>query len=167
MRESNFAVSTPLILSSLLSFILNPKSCPKSSPRGSQIQSKTSFETSCQYGCDSEANLAPTWTQLGSMLASKIDQKSILEARAPPKAPVRPLKGRFCCQLGPNLAPTWAQLGPMLAPCWPPKSFKNRSWTSPPLLYPLPHSLFPFYSMPGGRRQGAQPLDPPHLLLRR
>ena len=61
----------------ILMLHFGPKSCPKSSPRGSKIQTKTSFETSCQYGCDSEANLAPTWTQLGPKLASQIAPKSL------------------------------------------------------------------------------------------
>jgi len=88
-------------------------------PRASKIRSKTSFEKTCRFSLDSAANLAPTWTQLGPMLAPKIDQKAILEAWVPPMAPLGPLKGRSCCQLGPNLSPTWLHVGPNLAPCWP------------------------------------------------
>ena len=44
---------------------------------------------------DFDANLAPTWTQVSRMLASKIDQKSILEARTLPLEPPGPLEVRF------------------------------------------------------------------------
>ena len=44
---------------------------------------------------DFEPNLAPTWTQVGPMLASKIDQKSILEAQTLPVEPPGPIKIRF------------------------------------------------------------------------
>ena len=94
-RESNFTHCAPLVLSSLLGSILDPKKSTKSSPRCSNIQSKTSFEKPCRYGFDFEVNLASTWTQLGLMLAPKIHQKSILEPWAPPKAPLGPLDARF------------------------------------------------------------------------
>ena len=44
---------------------------------------------------DFDPNLDPTWTQVGSMLASKIDQKSLLEARTLPMEPPGPLEIRF------------------------------------------------------------------------
>ena len=44
---------------------------------------------------DFDAKLAPTWAQVGPMLASKIAQKSLLEARTPPSEPPGPLEIRF------------------------------------------------------------------------
>ena len=53
-------------------------------------------------GSDSGANVAPARPQLGPMLASKIDQKSILKVWAPPKAPL----GHLRIDTEANLAPT-------------------------------------------------------------
>ena len=63
--------------------------------------------------------LGPTWPQLGPMLASKIDQKSILKVWAPPKAPLGPLRIDTEANLAPtwpNLDPTWFQNDPNMAP---------------------------------------------------
>ena len=89
-----------------------PKRCLKSSSRGCKIESKTSFEKTCRLGCDYEAKLAPTWLQLGPMLAPKIDQNRSLRPGPHPK---RLWKSTWP-QLGPDLAPTWTQLSSMLAP---------------------------------------------------
>ena len=77
-RESNFAGSILFALSSFLCSISYPKRYPKSSSRGCKIESKTSFEKTCRLGCDYEANLVPTWLQLGVMLAPKNDQNRSL-----------------------------------------------------------------------------------------
>ena len=107
----------PLVFRLLWGSILDTNKCIKSSPRGPNIQSQTSFEKTCLYGSDSGANVAPAWPQLGPMLASKIDQKSILKVWAPPKAPLGPSS----IDTEANLAPTWpnlAQLGPNLDLTW-------------------------------------------------
>ena len=44
---------------------------------------------------DFDTKLAPTWTQVGPMLASKIAQESLLAAWTPPLEPPGPLKVRF------------------------------------------------------------------------
>ena len=119
---------------------MDPKKCTKSSPRGSNIQSQTSFERARLYGSDSGDNVAPAWPQLGPMLASKIDQKSILKVWAPPKAPLGPLRIDTEANLAPtwpNLDPTWLQNDPNMAPpeisfgrCPPP------TWTRTPSRFP-------------------------------
>ena len=72
-----------------------PQKVSKIEPKKLQNPFKNQLNFSLKLNVDFEPNLAPTWTQVGPMLASKIDQKSILEARTLPLEPPEPIKIRF------------------------------------------------------------------------
>ena len=85
------------------------------------------FGNYCNYGHGFVSNFVPTWTQVGPMLASKINQKSVLGVQTPPLGPQEPLKPDFVSnlvstwtQVCSNMLPKWTQNDPNVAPKWRP-----------------------------------------------
>ena len=94
MRESNFAILRHLILGTNFDPILK-QICTNNRPQEATKSVQKSLHFLMKLNVDFDAKFAPTWTHVGSMLASKIDQKSLLEARTLPLEPPGPLEIRF------------------------------------------------------------------------